>query len=97
MTCPDPRGPLIEREDFLEGSIDALREILEKYAEHVGELRDANAEAVVMLAATEPRNEIEEYAEALDTGTGLLGTVIREALQQARWKLERVQKAEAAR
>lgn len=79
--------PLVERPDFLEGSIDALEEILERYGD-LERKRDA-----FMYDGVDPE-ALGPLVDELHAEAGLLGTMIREALQQARWKLARVQKAQ---
>lgn len=85
LIVPEPGPPLVERPDFLEGSIDALTEILGRYHD----LERARDE--FMYQGVDPET-LGPLVEELHAEAGLLGTHIRDALQQARWKLARVQR-----
>lgn len=90
--CPDPRGPMVDRPDFIEGRLDALDEISgrfeEYFADHLGD--PAFLAVRETLDAHDADNSpLQQYAADLDLGAILLETAIREAIQQARWKLGR--------
>ena len=95
--CPDPRGPLVDREDFLEGQIDALVAMQRAYHESVGEiLHDPQlVEVRLTLDSSFTGNTaIDQYAADLDCAAMDVGTTIDQALQSARWKLGKVKRGE---
>lgn len=96
--CPDPRGPMVDRTDFIEGQIDALEAIERAFMDTIDEvIHDLDAlEVRGQLDATFSGNSLlEQYAADLDLAALDMEAAIRNALQQARWKLARMQKVGA--
>lgn len=97
--CPDPRGPQVDRPDFVEGQIDALEAIERAFMDSIDEvIHDLDVLDVREgLDATFSGNSpLEQYAADLDLAALDMEAAIRSALQQARWKLARVQKGEVS-
>ena len=89
--CPDPRGPRVDRADFIAGQIDALEALLRAYQDVEDVLHDARfLELREQLDLTFSGNgTLDQFAAELEGGARDIGTTIRDALQHARWKLAR--------
>lgn len=82
--CPDPRGPLIDRADFLEGRLEALREIKAKVGEA---LYDARMEVSLVLAGeTDAVPTASAIEQLMDASHDVLDHLDDE-ITHARWKL----------
>lgn len=91
-TCPDPRGPLVDRADFLEGRLEALREMKAKLGE---ELYNARLEMSLALAGEmDPVAAKAAYEGLMDASRAVLDHLDDETMH-ARWKLSAAHRREA--
>jgi hypothetical protein len=97
--CPDARGPLVDRPDFVEGQIDMLESLIRAFDDDLGGvLHDSD---FVDLRQTfdssfSGNTPVEQFAADMEAAAMDLETKLKSELQQARWKLARLQKVEAA-
>lgn len=97
--CPDPRGPLVDRSDFIEGQIDALQTLLLAFEDDLGGvLHDSDfVDLRQALDCTFSGNTpVEQFAADVEIAAIELEAKLRSELQQARWKLARLQQGEAS-
>lgn len=95
--CPDPRGPMVDSPDFVEGQIDALMMLLQAFDDDLGGvLHDSDfVDLRQTLDSTFGGNsQVEQFAADMEAAAMDLESKLRSELQQARWKLARLQKAE---
>jgi hypothetical protein len=92
-TCPDPKGQLVDRPDFLEGQIDALQTLLHAFEDDLGGvLHDSDfVDVRSALDSTFGGNTpVEQFAADMEAAAMDLESKLRSELQQARWKLAKI-------